>query len=423
MKYLIPILTRYSSILVQFWILVLISRTLNSADAGIFFVLSGIVLTAYFAVSFGIPDGFVLIAAKQISLGRNQLAKLKVRSAAEFSLLITVPVCIVIAMVISKMMHAPMLGTLAGIWLLGYCLCFISAQALIAINRIKTGTFVFYSAINVLLAFTTIPYLSIASHPNLESTVAWIAFPSFFAGCLSILYCWLSVFRSSKFVSLKRKAKIGLTCLLRGGPISLGRLVQSALIWSPVWIAGVSLSIESTAQVGLATRLFGVFGAMLAAIRFSVRPQIAQLAASNNWKCIEYITQKIAFAASLFVLISLIVATTAGRDLIPLLFGQTYNSTWSILLIMFGASFGESMGGPVDEVLKMTGSALHVLYMQVLSLLILWPLGLAFSWIFGPHGIAIAFASTVIFLYSMLIIHLFRKHEIFAIPSAKGYRQ
>lgn len=420
MKFLAPIISRYSSILVQFWIVTLISRSLTTEDVGTYFVISGAVLTLYFLSSFGVADGLILVTSKRISRGHNRQAATRIFGAITIGLISLVPFCLLVGIAAYTFTTSWLMSGLVVLWLLGYCLCFIASQALIAMHKVRVGTFIFYSAVNFALLITTAPYLLTSSDPSLISTVAWISLPALFAGLSSISYCYLFALRPRTRISLRYCTLAGRRSACLGWSIAIGRLVQSSLLWSPVWASGIIIGANEAAQVGLATRLYGVLGALLAAVRFSVRPQIAKLASAGEWLLIETLSRRIALSALVFVFITFLFVLLAGNLAISLLFGPSYSEAWLLLLIMFGAFLGESMGGPVDEVLRMTGYATRVMYFQTAFVFAFWVAAWPLAVEFGTYGVAVAFAIAMTCLYGALSAFLHRKHRIVTIPFLKG---
>lgn len=413
MKYIIPIISRYGSIAIQFALVALIARHLGADDAGRYFFVAGTVLSLYFLAGFGIPDGLVAACPAENARGNSRAVGALALKGLLYScaLASVVPVSIYVAALSFTGCHRT--AIYASIWSAGYCLTFIASQTLVSIDKTEFGSFVFYSAVNVCICFTTIPYLLLSENPSLEGTLASNAFAALAAGASSIVFTLRNVFK----LGVDGTAPSVHALWKNGFRISLGRVVQAAIIWMPVWIAGVLLTHSDSAQLGLAGRLLSIVGALLAAVRFSIRPRIAFLAARGEWQAISGISGRIAQIASIFSLCAMAITWTIGQDLIDRAFGRGYESTATLLLILLGASLAESLGGAVDEALKMSGQAGAVLLSQLVSLILMAAAGILLTGRYGAPGAALASTISFAVMYALQIAWLFRVRGIIALPS------
>lgn len=412
MKFLIPIFSRYGSILIQFALVTLIARILPTHETGTYFFISGLVLSLYFFAGLGIPDGLVVSCPSASAKGRGMYARALIARGIRCSLASVIVISVAVGVAVAMYEGSTRIAVSTVIWLCGYCLVFIASQALIALDKIQWGSFIFYSAVNTCLCLTTIPYLLLASNPSLEMVLATNACAAAIAGVAAMLFV---LREGGRHVSGTAEVSIAETWK-SGALIASGRVVQAGIIWMPVWIAGFLLSKEDTAQIGLACRLLGIVGAVLAAIRFSIRPQIARLAAEGDWKMIERIDRKIAFWASVLAVAAMAATVVIGADVIALVFGEPYRAAAPLLLILLGASLAESIGGPVDEILKMSGNAQSVLVLQGISLGFMAAVGALLSLHEGVAGTAVAFAFSFVLLYGLQIALLYKRRGIFAFP-------
>src|SRR6185437_8426820 len=84
-------------------------------------------------------------------------------------------------------------------------------------------------------------------------------------------------------------------------------------------------------------------------------------AARGDWHEIERKGRAIASVASFAAFAALVGALAVGAPLIALLFGEVYRPAAAILCVLLLGTLGECFGGPVDEVLRMTGRSHIVL--------------------------------------------------------------
>ncbi|WP_125076475.1 hypothetical protein [Pseudoxanthomonas sp. SGT-18] len=414
MKFLVPIASRYGAIAIQFVLVTLVARQLDSESAGTYFFIAGLVLTLYFLAGFGLPDGLVAAYPRELGAGRAGAAASLLRRGLCYSLVSALCLPFLLGLGVLLAFASDTLALASAAWLLGYCLIFVSAQALIAMGRVQWGSFVFYSAINFALCATTVPYLLFSPQPDLVTTLAINAVAAASVGVVSTALV-LALARKQWKNAPRATTPIRSTWF-DGAVMAAGRVIQTAVIWMPVWLSGILLTGTDTAQIGLATRLLGVVGAVLAAVRFSIRPQVSKLAAEGQWKRIEALVQRIALAATLLSVCALVIAAVGGEPVLAYVFGEEYRPANVLLLILLGASIAESLGGPVDEVLKMTGKATLVLRLQLACLLLMAAVGTALAYIGGAAGICAAFTLAFLALYGAQIAVLYRFRRIAALP-------
>ena len=210
--------------------------------------------------------------------------------------------------------------------------------------------------------------------------------------------------------------KVGWSIWIDGATIALGRVVQASLIWLPVWVAGIALSLEDVSLIGLSTRLVSAVAAVVAAVKFSIRPQLAALAATGDWLGIRAVASRIALYTSTLAVFAVLFFLLLGDAAVEIVFGDGYDRIGLIIALLLIGTIGESMAGPVDEILKMSGSAGIVLTVQLLLLPISAGLELIMAFLLGVEGLAIAYGVTFGFMYMSLWAHIIRKHRVVIAP-------
>lgn len=420
MRFFIPILSRYGAILIQFLLVALITQRLSLDEAGVYFLLFGAVLTSYFMAGFGLPDGCVKAFPAWQENHPREAAPLALRATLVIGWSSSLGLACLFAAGSFLWLGAELptgsgaIALWAGLWWLAYGCIFVSAQVLIAAGQIKTGAFAFYAAINFAALFLVVPLLFLISHPSLEFVIAAMAGTSALASLGIALWTWGHCPATGPWracPSLRQAWKTG-------AAIAIGRVLQAALIWTPVWIAGGLLGETAAAQMGLGLRLVSAVGAVLATIRFSIRPELARHVVADRWPQIRALCGDIAFWVSLLAIGALIASLVLGPWLIPLIFGAGYQDVWLLVALLLLGVFGESMAGPIDEVLKMSGAAARVSWAQALALGLGCLLQLAGAAAFGLAGIALGYGLTFMALYAGLIgwLRACRGVVIFAHP-------
>lgn len=412
--FIVAIATRYAALIIQFLVVVLISRTLPQGDAGAYFILFGIVSTGYCLAGFGLPDGLVRGCGVELANGRLDLVRALVVRAAGWTgltsicgLLATVAVCEWFGLARGH------LGALC-IWLGCYAAIFFSGQALVAIGKSAAGSFFFYTSANLLLLFTTVPYVLLAKHPTLAGALVASISAAVVAGMAGLGYLAFSL---RKFPTTRERTALAPLFKL-GGKVAAGRLLQGSLYWIPTWAVGSVRGADDAAIIGAGGRLLIAATAVIAAFRFAVRSQIVVAATKGDWSSIETSGRTIATISAGVSILALVVVTLAGSWGLGLVFGPNYAAAAPILAVLLVGAIGESMGGPVDEVLKLTGRPNFVL----LSLVLAVSLEALLAVRLAQHSIvAAAAAQSLAFtaMYTAQIIYLQRKTGILMLPYFK----
>jgi len=299
---------------------------------------------------------------------------------------------------------------LVALWWAAYGTIFVSAQVTVARGRSELGTAMFYSAANVGQLLITAPWILWFHLHTLDAVLlANVAGTSASALVCLTIAVRMSGRASRPSVPLREAWRQGIT-------IAVGRLVQSCFLWSPVWVVGFTLGAPDAALVGLASRLVSAVAAVLAAVRFSIRPRLAREAAQQDWNAIERHASEIAFYTTALAICAIAVAATAGNWLITVAFGTAFGGAAFVATLMLIGTVGESIGGPVDEVLKMAGHATDVLVAQGAVLAVgLGALYLA-ARVEGLTALTLIYSLMFVVQYSWLIVRLWLLHGIVILP-------
>ena len=224
LSYVVAIAMRYSALIIQFFVVVLLSRTLSQTDAGIYFILFGMVSTGYCIVGFGLPDGLIKVCGQEIALSRKDRVRGLVSKATRWTLGLGA-LFLVAAFPAFYSLHVlrDELIPLA-LWWVCFSMIFFSAQCLVAIGEESVGSFVFYTAANFCLLFTTIPYVLLVHKPKLEAVLAASIGGAFIAGSGAALYLFIRLRHWPKAdAPVSISPAMGL-----GAKIAAARLLQAA---------------------------------------------------------------------------------------------------------------------------------------------------------------------------------------------------
>lgn len=354
LKYLFPILFRYSSLILQFLVVILVTRKLGREEAGVYFEVFGIINASYFLFGLGLPDGLVRFVAHADATDKAS----EIRSMIGRACVATVPSTVVMLMIglvfglwFESALVTRVVVAATAAWWVCYGVTFFASQILVATGRASLGAFFFYPAMNIALFVTSVPYLVFAMQPQLDLTLMAAVAGGLLCAVAAIV---CAVAATLSYPVSTARVPIGAAFRL-GASIGVSRVLQSCLYWIPVWAVGFWQGLAAAALFATASRLNVAVAAVMAAIRFTIRPSIVRLAARDDWDGIGREGRRTATLATAIAIVGIVGTTTIGPSVISLVFGDDYRgAAWVLAILMIG-TLGECVGGAVDEVLKMTG--------------------------------------------------------------------
>lgn len=409
-RYLAPVAARYSSILVQLALMVIVTRVLSQNDAGRYFVIMGVVYATYFLAGFGLPDGIVRFAPAIAATGEEQGATALIARGFRYSLALVPIGAVISGLLIFLYTGGAFTAILTALWWAANGAIFVAGQTLVAQGRSSLGTALFYTAASVGHVVVSIPLILLAGLDRLDAVLGATTAGAAIAALGCLMVAGRSCGRPAPERGEVRRA------WRQGTEIAAGRVVQSCLLWSPVWVAALLLSPADTATVGLASRLVAAVAAVIATVRFSVRPELARDAAREDWAAIESHSSRIAIFATALAVAAMVAFLLIGDRFVAEVFGTDYRGAAVITALMLIGTIGESFAGPVDEILRMAGHAREVLIAQTAALLAGITAQVIASLAGGLAALTVAYGLTFILLYATLDYRLRALHGIGVLP-------
>lgn len=406
-SYAIPVIFRYCSMVLQFVTFIFVTRRLSVHDTGIYYEVFGLVNTTYFLAGLGLPDGLVKWVSHADATGGAAEVRPLVRrtgwATGGFTIFFAA-----IGVLICLHRLPPGLTLLTAGWWICYSVVFYGSQALVSLGNTSWGAFYFYPATSIVLFVTSVPYLLFAHNPTIEGTLVATLIGAFACGVAALTSVAMNLKRfapSLASVSLRPVLRLGIF-------IGAGRVLQTSLYWIPVWAIGFVGGASSAGPLAIASRLAVATAAVMAAIRFTIRPAIVRNAAQNDWESIALESRQLATIASLLTVAALIGAVTAGPWIIRIIFGSHYGGAAMLLAVLLIGVMGECIGGPVDEILKMTGRAEMV--MGTLAGAGVCEAGLVWA-VTRYGGIAMAAVQSAVFvgMYAFLLWQVWRRNRVY----------
>lgn len=402
--------SRYGALATQFVIVVLIARCLPQADAGVYLLMFGAVTTTTVFAGFGAPDGLVKHVPELVAHGRRGAVRAAVLRAAVMTALGGgVLLAGLVGLGLWRGIALPIVAT-GALWWAGYSIVFFCGQALVALGLEVLGAFVFYALNNLLLVVTTIPYLLFATHPDGLGALCTSVLASALASLVGLAFVARTL---AKFPSDGRQPGAGDARL--GLMIATARMFQAALYWVPAWVVAARRGPAEAAVMGTAGRLLIAATAVIAVFRFTLRARIVAAGARGDKVAIEAMARAAATISSICALVALVAVMAIGGPLVALVFGDSFRPAAMVLGVLLVGALGESIGGPVDEVLKYQGYAVPVLVGLIVTVVVETVL----AWVLAPHGaLAAAWAQAIAFcgMYAFQILLCHRRLGILILP-------
>lgn len=394
----LTVVFRYGGIALQFLILLILARHLNPDDYGRYMMVLSAVLPTYFLLGFGVSETFVRDAPKLADS-----AQVGVLVGA--TLAVAVGAAIGIALLGGLLVWLLPLDTAtAGVvafvlaFFVANGLMFNGAQLLLGAGSQKLGAFFFYPAVNLSLTLSVVPYVVFATAPTFEGVAVATSSASLVIAVLALVLVARHVRpRWPRLPVVWHLVRVGVR-------LSAARALYSAGIWLPTFVAGVVLAPTQAGYLGTASRLAVAVGAVMAAVRFAIRPSIVRAFEREDRYAIKVLCGRLATVTSSFACLALVVSELAGHRMISLTFGTGFASVASLLTILLVAVAIEACAGPVDEVLKMTGQENRVLAIFGIAVptaaVVLW--GAAHSGVVAMAWVQVAY--TLVVFGAMLVV-------------------
>jgi O-antigen/teichoic acid export membrane protein len=343
---------RYGGLVIQFVVLSILARHLDAADYGRYLVVLSVVTPLNGLLSLGVSETFVREAPRMLLEGGIE----RVGSLVSATLAVALSMSCGLALLGGVLLwFLPLDGTTKLVigftisMLITTGLAFNAAHMLLGGGYEALGSFFFYPAVNLSVLMSSVPYVVLTESPTLAG-VAVVNTSAVFLIAAAATFCVVRRMPPGKTTraTMLHLARVGVR-------LASIRSLQNGGGWTPTFIAGIMLGPVQAGYLGLASRLALLAGVPAATLRFVARPAIVRAYASGDNKAIRVICGKpaaLAFAvASLAVVLSVFIGDWAvrfafGSDLVP--------AAPLMTIILIGVAF-DAFGGPVDEVLKMTG--------------------------------------------------------------------
>ncbi|WP_336962968.1 lipopolysaccharide biosynthesis protein [Sphingobium aquiterrae] len=403
---------RYAAIALQFLILSLIAHHFSRHDYGLYIFVLSAVLPLFPLLGLGASEYVVremprLDAQRERPL-RRQLAGTTLGIMLLNALLVFGIALLLAATVTLDAQQRTTLWFAAGFFIANGVM-FNCAQLLLAMDRQALGAFFYYPAINLGLMAVSVPYMLLSDTPDFAGlATATVVGASVMAAIALVLALRLGGRPRFSLAPAMVQIAIGIR-------LACARALYGIGLWLPTFLAGVLLSPTDAGILGTAGRLSVAVSAAMAAIRFSVRPAIVRAAQRNDMDAIAALCGRLASVNLLFAVAAMAGTLLLGRPIIALAFGPGFDAVVPVLALLLIAIAIECFGGPVDEVLKMTGAQDGALFILALGVALLAVASVALSHV-GLMAMAGAQVIYSAFVFGLMLLLARRRLGIWLRP-------
>lgn len=345
------IVFRYLGTALQFVLLSVIAHSTSHDDYGLYLLCLGFTFSYYYLVGLGASESGMAGLARHpqpVDEQRGEIiGSVLVLSAACVLLLVTASVLVLVfgdsdANTASAAVFVMLFIAFNGVM-------FNVSQLLVGTGKSRLGSFFFYPATNLALMFSTVPMALYMRHVTFGQLAVASLAGAALAAAVAVAFCVRSAVPltwSLRKIAFLMRTGLGLT---------LVRILHVVGFWIPTMVTGFLLSPASAGLIGTAGRLAIAVSAVIAAIRFVIRPSIVRALSQNETEKLKRLAGSVAFLTTTMGASALMLNELFGAKLIGLFFGENFVQIVPILTVLLLSVCAEGMFGPVDEILKLAG--------------------------------------------------------------------
>ncbi len=372
----------------------LITRTLEPAAAGSYFILFSFCSIGAIVIGCGVNLSVVRLVSESMALGRPAQARGAVRMVLQllasasllFAAALLLPPVRELMAVLLKFSPDGLLLVLLVAWTVGLALQSVLAESFRGLQDIFRAS-VYGGLCTSALCLTALGLAALYSVPTLRQTITLVAV----ATLLAVLICSLALRRALRRLPAPEmpgwRHLLTLSLPLWGINLLLVVLTQADL-----WILNQLADSADVALYGAASRLTQLLTLPLLVLNSALIPMISEQHALGQHARLQSLLRDSAALAALPAIAALVLFAVAGPLLLELFFGGSYRGAHAVLLILGAGQCINVLCGSGGYTLMMTGHQRDMLWITVFSGALLIPLGFVLGDWLGPCGVALGVA-------------------------------
>lgn len=396
---IITILLRYLGTIAQFIVLASISRSLAVDEYGLYLLCIGVTFSFYCLVGGGASEGAIIDISSKLAV--NSMADVSklvmpVLAASTASISIIAMACIVMILFLPMSSDGISAVVFTCVFISANGVAFNISQILMGLGRKRLGAFFYYPAINLSLLIFTVPVALLNDNVRFSTIVMMSSLGGLVVATAAVILCMIDTRINLLRISFKDVGK----SIASGAGLTAVRMLHVSSFWIPTMVCGLVLDTSQAGIMGTAGRLAIAVSAVIAAVRFFIRPAMCKALALNRLNELNVAMRSIAFFTTSISFFALFANLLFGEVLIVLFFGDEMREASSILNILLIGVCAESVFGPIDEFLKVAGYKHAVVLIYRIAV----PIFLGLCLIFAHIGLVSVAWIQVFFVFSIFLI-------------------
>lgn len=345
---------RYLGTVLQFVVLAVVARSVTQDDYGLYLLCLSFSFSLYYFLGLGASESALARLARALAAERDVEAGLYFGTVLGLTAVCAIPliaVAILISVVQPWASHTNSAIVFTLVFLIANGLMFNISQLLLGLRYTRLGSFFFYPSVNLVLLCSTVPTALLLASPNFSHLSIATALGASLASASALLICMavmpgLLISWSTQLARTLIKEGFGLTGL---------RILHVSSFWIPTMVSGMLLSAANAGVMGTAGRLAIAVSAVIAAIRFFIRPVINHALELKQFEHLKSVMGAVATLTTFAGVGALVANELVGEQVIVFFFGSDLRAVAPLLSILLISVVAEAIFGPVDELLKAAG--------------------------------------------------------------------
>ena len=392
----------------------LLARILTPEEMGKYFLIFSLVSFFAIVAQMGLKKVVVKHISGALALDRNQDVSTIVLLSFLGNLLGAILVCLIIASSLGEWAIKSAFGIhnnnnlllWVALWVVALSLMQLMAEIFRGFHDLKMAS-LFGGVVSSTLALVMF-YVWKSIH--LRGDVADAVMLSAIAWCAAALISLYFVLKVTKSICKLGYAKNKIKNIVRemikvAWPLWISEIFVFGLLQFDLWIVGAMLTASDTAIYGAAARFIIVISLPLMLVNALLPPIIGESFARAKLKSIEPVLRGAASLAFYIAIISLIVFSIFGYQILIMAFGEFYTSSYTVLMILMVGKVIDVFTGSCGLLLAMTGHQKTVLALNSTFGIITVAGAIVVAPINGTTGVATIAASGLV-IQNMIMMYI-----------------
>lgn len=389
------------SVLFGFLINLMLARNMAVDQYGAYFVILNTIIVTASMGTLGVDQVVVRFVAAALGIGAQSVARLVIIKCLVVAALGGLASGVALYAVtpwlfgsLMKMSVAVPLAALLMIWSVASTIQRQLAESFRGLNDIRFATLFgglrSNGAIICIIMLVAVAISSLRGRIDLRDVVMMSIWSAFCVALLAALTLKgrLKVFTSNASPGASEELGFG-RAIHEGWPIWIAIGITMLREQGVGWFAGAFDSAEHVALFGVAQRFVLLITIPLFVINTVLPPLVADLYAKGETSRMERVVRTVSGLASLPCLAALAILALTGQPILRVLFGEFYESSYPLMLILSIGYLADILTGSWQVVLPMTGLRRQTIRVSVCAGVAQFAACLVGGHLAGVYGVAI----------------------------------